>query len=58
MSDLNLRGVSDVENEGKGIYVFEPQKRSKEQIEASKRWVKETLAYLRAEQARRGVKNW
>ena len=42
----------------KEIYVFEPQKRSKEQIEASRKWVKETLAYLRAEQARRGVKNW
>ena len=47
-----------MENEGKGIYIFKPQKRSKEQIEASKRWVKETLAYLRAEQERRGVKNW
>ncbi|GET09047.1 hypothetical protein SY111_16710 [Ligilactobacillus agilis] len=47
-----------MENEGKGVYVFEPQKRSESEIQARRAWLKNLLAELQAEQKKRGVKNW
>lgn len=41
-----------------GIYTFEPKKRSESEIQARRAWIKDKLAELRAEQKRRGVKNW
>lgn len=41
-----------------GIYTFETKKRSESEIQARRAWIKNLLAELRAEQKRRGVKNW
>lgn len=41
-----------------GIYTFEAKKRSESEIQARREWVKNLLAELRAEQKKRGVKNW
>lgn len=41
-----------------GIYTFEPKKRSESEIKARRKWVKNLLAELQAEQKRRGAKNW
>lgn len=47
-----------MENEGKGIYVFKPKKRSESEIKARREWVKNLLAELQAEQKKRGTRNW
>lgn len=41
-----------------GIYNFEPKKRSENEIQARRVWIKNLLAELQAEQEKRGVKNW
>lgn len=41
-----------------GVYTFEPKKRSESELQARRAWIKNLLAELRAEQKRRGVKNW
>ena len=44
--------------ERKGIYTFEPKKRSESETKARRVWIKNLLAELQAEQKKRGVRNW
>ena len=41
-----------------GIYTFEPKKRSESETQARRKWVKNLLAELQAEQKKRGTRNW
>lgn len=47
-----------MENEGKGIYVFEPQTLSKEELERRTAMLRKMREGLEEEMERRGVKRW
>ena len=47
-----------MKKEAMGIYTFEPQKRSENEIQARRAWLKNLLAELQVEQKKRGAKNW